>query len=111
VETGPPSTPAIQGPTDVAPAPTSPLAQPTTPAPFDDNPGFGPGTVDATLPAATEASADRTGLVPEPVGEAQVASPLSQHRPVRVDTSSIYIILVFGAGVALAGGSVSDWWG
>ncbi|MEW6475797.1 MAG: hypothetical protein AB1679_26375 [Actinomycetota bacterium] len=113
-----PAEPVVEG----GSSPTPELPPPSTPSFVSDTPmtdfdsgtvadtstGYGFATTDLSVPPVTdtggEAVADTPAPSPSPGGEVQLATPIAQQPAMRVDTLSIYVILVVGALVALAGG-------
>ncbi len=116
-ETGSPAAgPVVEGPSETAP-PTGPttVSEPAGAATTDTAGGDDVGGSTTTVapqpagatagPATTGTSGDVAVAAPAvPPSGVQLATPIAQQPVLRVDTLSIYVILVVGALVALGGG-------
>lgn len=113
IDTGPSETEVISPPADTpAPLPattdTVALTAGTDDTGSYDSSGFGSGSTGvADSGSSTTPTAEVAAPVTEtPAGVVQEAAPISRAPMTLVDTSSIYLILVAGAAVALGGGTV-----
>jgi hypothetical protein len=111
VDTGPSDTQTIGGglPTDTSPPATFDTAPPTVGG-TGGNDSSNTGSYDSGSGVGTTTSAPVTTPTPETAAPAgnlvQDAAPISGTPMTLVDTSSVYLILVAGATVALLGGTV-----
>jgi hypothetical protein len=111
VDTGPSDTQVINPP--VAPAPVSTTTGPAAlPATTDDSSstygssGTGGADTGASTVAEPTPEVAAPATAPPAANIVQEAAPISRTPMTLVDTASIYLILVAGAAVALAGGTV-----
>lgn len=104
------TSPPVEPPAEevAAPPATTPAPAEVPPVTVDDAGGFDSGSFDAGV-SVPEPAEDVAAPVAPPAPAAPVeeeAAPIVRTPTTRVDVTSVYLILVVGAAVALAGGSV-----